>query len=31
MAPVHLKMADRVGKELLQSIYKETGFDPTKL
>jgi hypothetical protein len=24
-------MADRVGKELLQSIYKETGFDPTKL
>ena len=31
MAPVHVKMADRVGKELLQSIYKETGFDPTKL
>ena len=31
MAPVHIKMADRVGKELLQSIYKETGFDPTKL
>jgi hypothetical protein len=24
-------MADRVGKDLLQSIYKETGFDPTKL
>ncbi len=31
MAPVHIKMADRVGKELLQSIYKETGFDPAKL
>ena len=31
MAPVHVKMADRVGKDLLQSIYKETGFDPTKL
>ena len=30
MAPVHLKMADRVGKDLLQSIYKETGFDPAK-
>jgi C4-dicarboxylate-binding protein DctP len=31
MAPVHLKMADRVGKETLQTIYKETGFDPEKL
>jgi C4-dicarboxylate-binding protein DctP len=31
MAPVHVKMADRVGKDLLQAIYKETGFDPTKL
>ncbi len=31
MAPVHVKMADRVGKETLQSIYKATGFDPTKL
>ena len=31
MAPVHVKMADRVGKDLLQSIYKETGFDPTTL
>ncbi len=28
LAPVHIKMADRVGKDLLQSIYKETGFDP---
>ncbi len=31
MAVVHVKMADRVGKDLLQSIYKETGFDPNKL
>jgi C4-dicarboxylate-binding protein DctP len=31
MAPVHTKMADRVGKEILQTIYKETGFDPEKL
>jgi C4-dicarboxylate-binding protein DctP len=31
MAPTHIKMADRVGKDLLQSIYKETGFDPSKL
>jgi len=31
MAPVHTKMADRVGKETLQTIYKETGFDPEKL
>ncbi len=31
MAPVHSKMAERVGKETLQTIYKETGFDPEKL
>ncbi len=31
MAPVHTKMADRVGNELLQSIYKETGHNPSKL
>ena len=31
MASVHAKMADRVGRELLQSIYRETGFDPNKL
>jgi C4-dicarboxylate-binding protein DctP len=31
MVPVHGKMADRVGKDLLQQIYKETGFDPAKL
>ncbi len=31
LVPVHAKMADRVGKDLLESIYKETGFDPKKL
>jgi C4-dicarboxylate-binding protein DctP len=31
MAPVHAKMAERVGKETLQTIYKETGFDPSAL
>jgi len=31
MAPVHAKMADRVGKDTLQSIYKATGFDPNTL
>jgi C4-dicarboxylate-binding protein DctP len=31
MAPVHDKMADRIGKDLLNSIYKETGTDPGKL
>lgn len=27
MAPVHNKMVDRVGKDLLDAIYKETGFN----
>ncbi len=31
MAPVHTKMAERVGKETLQEIYKATGFDPSTL
>ena len=31
MAPVHIKMADRVGKDTLQEIYKVTGFDPATL
>ncbi len=31
MAPVHTKMADRVGKETLQQIYTATGFDPSTL
>ena len=26
LVPVHTKMADRIGKDLIQSIYKETGF-----
>jgi C4-dicarboxylate-binding protein DctP len=28
---VHKESESRVGKELIQSIYKETGFDPNKL
>ena len=31
MAPVHIKMAERVGKDTLQEFYKITGFDPNKL
>jgi len=31
LVPVHAKMADRVGKDLLEAIYKETGFDPKRL
>jgi C4-dicarboxylate-binding protein DctP len=31
LIPVHAQMADKIGKELIQSIYKATGFDPTKL
>jgi C4-dicarboxylate-binding protein DctP len=31
MLPVHAKMAERVGQDTLQSIYKATGFDPGKL
>lgn len=31
MAPVHAKMADRVGSDLIHAIYKETGYDPSKL
>jgi C4-dicarboxylate-binding protein DctP len=31
MAPVHAKMADRVGKETLKQFYSATGFDPAKL
>jgi C4-dicarboxylate-binding protein DctP len=31
LTPVHLKMDDRVGIDLVQSIYKQTGFDPAKL
>jgi C4-dicarboxylate-binding protein DctP len=31
LLPVHTQMADKIGKELIQSIYKTTGFDPNKL
>jgi C4-dicarboxylate-binding protein DctP len=31
LIPVHQEVAARVGKDLIQSIYKETGFDPAKL
>lgn len=31
LIPVHAKMAERVGKELLDAIYKDTGFDANKL
>ena len=27
----HDEVGSRVGKDLIQSIYKETGFDPSKL
>ncbi|WP_300453408.1 TRAP transporter substrate-binding protein [Accumulibacter sp.] len=30
LAPVHVKMESRIGKDLLQAVYKETGFDPSK-
>lgn len=28
LVPVHKEMAERVGRELINSIYKETGFNP---
>ncbi|CAL93536.1 TRAP transporter substrate-binding protein [Azoarcus olearius] len=31
LVPVHKKMESRIGAELIESIYKETGFDPAKL
>ncbi len=31
LVPVHKKMESRIGAELIQSIYTETGFDPAKL
>jgi len=31
LVPVHKKMESRIGAALIQSIYKETGFDPNKL
>jgi C4-dicarboxylate-binding protein DctP len=31
LVAVHRQMESRIGKSLIQSIYKETGFDPDKL
>ncbi len=31
LVQVHQKMESRIGKEVIQSVYKETGFDPGKL
>jgi C4-dicarboxylate-binding protein DctP len=31
LVKVHQESESRVGKDLIQSIYKETGFDPAKL
>ncbi|MBU0603871.1 MAG: TRAP transporter substrate-binding protein [Gammaproteobacteria bacterium] len=31
LVPVHRKMEGRIGRELIESIYKETAFDPSKL
>jgi C4-dicarboxylate-binding protein DctP len=28
LVPVHREMEGRIGKDLIQSIYKETGFKP---
>jgi C4-dicarboxylate-binding protein DctP len=31
LVKVHKENESRIGKELIESIYKETGFDPAKL
>jgi C4-dicarboxylate-binding protein DctP len=31
LVKVHKEMEPRVGAEILQAVYKETGFDPAKL
>ncbi len=31
MAKTHKEMESRIGKEVIESVYKETGFDPAKL
>lgn len=31
LVKVHAEMESRIGKDLIHSIYKETGFDPSKL
>ena len=30
LLPVHNQMADKIGKDLIQAIYKATGFDPSQ-
>ncbi|MFC4161373.1 TRAP transporter substrate-binding protein [Chitinimonas lacunae] len=30
LIPVHRQMEDRIGRELIQAIYKETGFNPNE-
>jgi len=30
LLPVHAQMADRIGKDLIQAVYKATGFDPNQ-
>ena len=31
MLKVHKEMESRIGKEMIDAVYKETGFDPAKL
>ena len=31
LVPVHKKMESRIGKDVIDAVYKETGFDPAKL
>ena len=31
MLKVHKEMESRIGKEMIDAVYKETGFDPNKL
>jgi C4-dicarboxylate-binding protein DctP len=31
LVPVHQKVESRIGADLIRAIYKETGFDPSKL
>ncbi len=31
LVPVHKEMASRIGQDIIDAVYKETGFDPSKL
>ena len=31
LLPVHKKMESRIGKDVIESVYKETGFNPNSL